>query len=81
MTITATIGQQVRIMSGMTGYIIGTGRILSVSPKGKRITVDCNYSRPTAFYLSSTCTDGRKLYVRQPGAGIAGRLLNDRFYL
>jgi hypothetical protein len=77
MTALATLGQVVTIYSGMTGRVVTTGNISRISPTGKKITVTLANGRQGSFYRQHESTR----YVRNPGCGLAGNILNDYFRL
>lgn len=68
------VGTSVWVKSGQTGRMIATGHILTVSKTGKRVSVDYGLARPVDFYWVTSI----ETYVANPGAGVAGRVLNDR---
>jgi hypothetical protein len=66
------VGDVVVIRSGSTQRVIGTDNIKTVSKSQRRITL--NGRLPVFWYQQ-----GSQRYVADPGAGIAGRWLNDYF--
>lgn len=68
-----TVGQRVTIYHGTSGTAAGTGKVLKISPAGKRITVRLNSGITNFFYRNRESTR----YVKDPRAGQFGSMLND----
>ncbi len=69
---TFKVGQKVQILTGLRSFKVGTGQVTRLSATGKRLTVVRN-GLSAAFYRNADNTR----YVKDPGAGLFGSMLND----
>jgi hypothetical protein len=75
------VGDTVVIRTGINSTKRGTGTIAKISKTGKKVVVTLANGVNTDFYRDDRKDGLKDVYINNPGAGIFGHMLNDKFLL
>ena len=73
------VGDIVVIRTGLNNLLKTTGNIQTISKNKKRVDVTLASGATTAFYRVDGKSPDPNMYVNNPGSGMFGSMLNDRF--